>query len=228
MHVFTFQLVLLLVFAETSANIPSIIQRGYGSCTFANETCGYDVRSPWAIHKGSYELMGRPLLQDGQDDAYYVLFEPPPPNGQSFIPISSMSSSPLSAGAACLSFYYTLPASMATLHVMTRTKNNVTMELWNVTNRSFRTWTLERLFLDNGLLMIERANRARKVLRETTYTICTPFFIRGKAQSHYDAGGAPLRDTGSTGMNRGSTGMNRGSIRDDRDEPGKTGAPPGK
>ncbi|KAH3784658.1 hypothetical protein DPMN_162621 [Dreissena polymorpha] len=48
-------------------------------------------------------------------------------------------------------------------------------------------------------------------------TVCTPFFIRVKAQSHYDAGGAPLRDTGSTGMNRGSIG-------DDRDEPGKTGA----
>ncbi|KAH3779721.1 hypothetical protein DPMN_157549 [Dreissena polymorpha] len=75
---------------------------------------------------------------------------------------------------------------------------------------------------------IERANRARKVLRETTYTICTPFFIRVKAQSHYDAGGAPLRDPGSTGRSRGSTGMNRGSIGDDRDEPGKTGAPPGK
>ncbi|KAH3791573.1 hypothetical protein DPMN_145062 [Dreissena polymorpha] len=39
---------------------------------------------------------------------------------------------------------------------------------------------------------------------------------------------APLRDPGSTGMNRGSTGMNRVSIGDDRDEPGKTGAPPGK
>ncbi|KAH3713610.1 hypothetical protein DPMN_073403 [Dreissena polymorpha] len=75
---------------------------------------------------------------------------------------------------------------------------------------------------------IERANRARKALREITYTICTPFFIRVKAQSHYDAGGAPLRDPGSTRMNRGSTGMNRGSIGDDRNEPGKTGAPPGK
>ncbi|KAH3828100.1 hypothetical protein DPMN_130051 [Dreissena polymorpha] len=42
-----------------------------------------------------------------------------------------------------------------------------------------------------------------------------------KAQSHYDAGGAPLRDLGSTGVNRGSTGMNRGYIGDDRDEPGK-------
>ncbi|KAH3773079.1 hypothetical protein DPMN_174430 [Dreissena polymorpha] len=71
-------------------------------------------------------------------------------------------------------------------------------------------------------------DRGRNVLRETTYTICTPFFISVKAQSHYDAGGAPVRDPGSTGMNRGSTGMNRGSIADDRDEPGKTGAPPGK
>ncbi|KAH3840717.1 hypothetical protein DPMN_114173 [Dreissena polymorpha] len=72
------------------------------------------------------------------------------------------------------------------------------------------------------------ADRARKVLRETTYTIGTPFFIRVKAQSHYDAGGAPMRDPGSTGMNRGSTGINRGSTGDDRDEPGKTEAPPGK
>ncbi|KAH3793367.1 hypothetical protein DPMN_146875 [Dreissena polymorpha] len=65
------------------------------------------------------------------------------------------------------------------------------------------------------------ANRARKVLRETTYTICTPFFIRVNAQSHYDAGGASVRDPGSTGMNRDSTGMNRGSIWDDSDEPRK-------
>ncbi|KAH3690329.1 hypothetical protein DPMN_193526 [Dreissena polymorpha] len=49
-----------------------------------------------------------------------------------------------------------------------------------------------------------------------------------KAQSHYDAGGVPLREPGSTGVNRGSTGRNRGYIGDDRDEPGKTGAPPGK
>ncbi|KAH3817354.1 hypothetical protein DPMN_118887 [Dreissena polymorpha] len=47
-------------------------------------------------------------------------------------------------------------------------------------------------------------------------------FVRSgvKAQSHYDAGGAPLRDPRSTGINRGSNG-------DDRDEQGKTGAPPG-
>ena len=31
-----------------------------------------------------------------------------------------------------------------------------------------------------------------------------------KAQSHYDAGEAPVRDPASTRMNRGSTGMNRG------------------
>ncbi|KAH3751518.1 hypothetical protein DPMN_186079 [Dreissena polymorpha] len=30
-----------------------------------------------------------------------------------------------------------------------------------------------------------------------------------KAQSHYDAGGAPVRDQASTGLNRGPTGMNR-------------------
>ncbi|KAH3792417.1 hypothetical protein DPMN_145913 [Dreissena polymorpha] len=46
--------------------------------------------------------------------------------------------------------------------------------------------------------------------------------------SQYDADGDPLRDPGSTGMNRGSTGMNGGSIGYDRDEPGKTVAPPGK
>ncbi|KAH3712142.1 hypothetical protein DPMN_071821 [Dreissena polymorpha] len=52
--------------------------------------------------------------------------------------------------------------------------------------------------------------------------------VKVKAQSHYDAGGAPLSKPGSTGMNRVSSGMNRGSIGDDRDEPGKTGDPPGK
>ncbi|KAH3845801.1 hypothetical protein DPMN_088090 [Dreissena polymorpha] len=49
-----------------------------------------------------------------------------------------------------------------------------------------------------------------------------------KVKSHYDAGIAPVRDPGSTGMNRGSTWMNRGSTVDDRDEPGTTGAPTGK
>ncbi|KAH3843196.1 hypothetical protein DPMN_116707 [Dreissena polymorpha] len=43
--------------------------------------------------------------------------------------------------------------------------------------------------------------------------------------SHYDAGGAPVRDLASSGINPDSTGMNRGSILDDRDKPWKTGAP---
>ncbi|KAH3854025.1 hypothetical protein DPMN_096564 [Dreissena polymorpha] len=86
--------------------------------------------------------------------------------------------------------------------------------------RSYRIWYFAA--------QIEHANQARKVLRETTYTICTPFFIRVKTQSHYDSGGAPVRDPGSTGMNRDSTRMIRGSTGDDRDEPGKTGAPQGK
>ncbi|KAH3857901.1 hypothetical protein DPMN_100517 [Dreissena polymorpha] len=48
-------------------------------------------------------------------------------------------------------------------------------------------------------------NRARKVLRETTNTICTPFLIRVKAHSHYDAGAPP----GTTGINRGKPGLRR-------------------
>ncbi|KAH3867276.1 hypothetical protein DPMN_030402 [Dreissena polymorpha] len=52
-----------------------------------------------------------------------------------------------------------------------------------------------------------------------------------KAQSHYDAGGAPVRDPGSTGMNRGSTGMNRAPPETtgmNRGRSGTTGAQPGK
>ena len=49
-----------------------------------------------------------------------------------------------------------------------------------------------------------------------------------KVRSHYDAGGAPVRDPGSTGMIRGSNGMEWGFNGYDRDEPGKTGAPRGK
>ncbi|KAH3772755.1 hypothetical protein DPMN_174101 [Dreissena polymorpha] len=56
-----------------------------------------------------------------------------------------------------------------------------------------------------------------------------------KAQSHYDSGGAPVRDQASTGMNRGPTGMNRGptgmnrcSTGMNRGRPGTTGSPPGK
>ncbi|KAH3784370.1 hypothetical protein DPMN_162324 [Dreissena polymorpha] len=49
------------------------------------------------------------------------------------------------------------------------------------------------------------------------------FHVGCTAKSHYDAGGAPVRDPGSTGMNRGSTGMNQGSTGDDRNEPGTNG-----
>ncbi|KAH3883895.1 hypothetical protein DPMN_007863 [Dreissena polymorpha] len=49
-----------------------------------------------------------------------------------------------------------------------------------------------------------------------------------KAQSHYDEGGAPVRDQASTGMNRGFTGMNRCSTGMNCGRPGTTGAPPGK
>ncbi|XP_052279115.1 sushi, von Willebrand factor type A, EGF and pentraxin domain-containing protein 1-like isoform X5 [Dreissena polymorpha] len=73
-----------------------------------------------------------------------------------------MSSSPLSAGAACLSFYYTIPASLATLHVNTTTEDNVPIELWSVTSRSVRTWTFERLFLDNGSSAVEFAVKSAK------------------------------------------------------------------
>ncbi|KAH3697249.1 hypothetical protein DPMN_084741 [Dreissena polymorpha] len=52
--------------------------------------------------------------------------------------------------------------------------------------------------------------------------------ITVKAQSHYDAGVAPVHEPGSSGMKRGSTDMNRGSTVDDRHERGTAGAPPGK
>ncbi|KAH3825592.1 hypothetical protein DPMN_127472 [Dreissena polymorpha] len=48
-----------------------------------------------------------------------------------------------------------------------------------------------------------------------------------KAQSHYDAGRAPVRDPRSTGINRGSTGMNRGSAGDDRGFAGDDREQPG-
>ncbi|KAH3837384.1 hypothetical protein DPMN_110771 [Dreissena polymorpha] len=47
-------------------------------------------------------------------------------------------------------------------------------------------------------------------------------------QSHYNAGGAPVRDQASNGMNRCPTGMNRCSNRMNRGRPGTTGASPGK
>ncbi|KAH3795741.1 hypothetical protein DPMN_114916 [Dreissena polymorpha] len=49
-----------------------------------------------------------------------------------------------------------------------------------------------------------------------------------KVRSHYDAGGAPVRDQASTGMNGGHTGMNRCSTGMNRRRPGTTGAPPVK
>ncbi|KAH3838671.1 hypothetical protein DPMN_112081, partial [Dreissena polymorpha] len=48
-----------------------------------------------------------------------------------------------------------------------------------------------------------------------------------ETESHYDAGGAPVRDQASTGMNRGPTGMNRCSTGINRGRPGTTGAPTG-
>ncbi|KAH3800775.1 hypothetical protein DPMN_154417 [Dreissena polymorpha] len=47
-------------------------------------------------------------------------------------------------------------------------------------------------------------------------------------RSHYDAGGAPVRDQASTGMNRGPTGTNRCSTGMNRGQPGTNGALPGK
>ncbi|KAH3813173.1 hypothetical protein DPMN_141625 [Dreissena polymorpha] len=64
-------------------------------------------------------------------------------------------------------------------------------------------------------------------IRRPEIIYCTPRVVL-KAQSHYDAGGAPVRDPDSTGLNLGSTEVNRGSTGDDRDEPGTTGASPGK
>ncbi|KAH3888368.1 hypothetical protein DPMN_012401 [Dreissena polymorpha] len=49
-----------------------------------------------------------------------------------------------------------------------------------------------------------------------------------KVRSHYDAGGAPVRDQASTGMNRGHTGMNRCSTGMNSRRPGTTGATPVK
>ncbi|XP_052279571.1 E-selectin-like isoform X7 [Dreissena polymorpha] len=45
-----------------------------------------------------------------------------------------MTSPLLPGGIACLSFYYTFPASSATLNVMTRTHDNVTVDVWNMTS----------------------------------------------------------------------------------------------
>ncbi|KAH3707920.1 hypothetical protein DPMN_067340 [Dreissena polymorpha] len=56
----------------------------------------------------------------------------------------------------------------------------------------------------------------------------TPCYNAVKAQSQYDAGGSPVRDQASTGMNRGPTGMNRCSTKMTRGRPGTTGASPGK
>ncbi|KAH3834562.1 hypothetical protein DPMN_107892 [Dreissena polymorpha] len=56
---------------------------------------------------------------------------------------------------------------------------------------------------------------------------CTTCYNAVKAQSHYDAGEASVRDQASTGMNRGSTGMNRCSNGMKRARPGTTRSPTG-
>ncbi|KAH3830344.1 hypothetical protein DPMN_103586 [Dreissena polymorpha] len=61
-----------------------------------------------------------------------------------------MASPLLPGGIACLSFYYTIPAATTTLQVMTRTEDNVRVELWNVTERARRNWTrVEGLVVEN-------------------------------------------------------------------------------
>ncbi|XP_052279570.1 P-selectin-like isoform X6 [Dreissena polymorpha] len=137
---------------DSVANIPSSIQHAVGSCSFTNnDTCGYDVISQWGIHKGHYLFMGHQLLNGGKDNDFYALFDPPhyPLNA---IPRSSysMTSPLLPEGKACLSFYYVLPASIATLNVRIRTEENDTVLLWSVTGRGIRNWTREKgLFLAN-------------------------------------------------------------------------------
>ncbi|KAH3834476.1 hypothetical protein DPMN_107803 [Dreissena polymorpha] len=112
---------------ESSADTTTVFQHGFENCTFANNgTCGYDIRSPWEIHKGSFLLSGRYVLNGGQDDEFYALFN----THISSIgnPDISMVSPLLPKGAACLSFYYTIPASWENLHVRIRTEDNA---LWN-------------------------------------------------------------------------------------------------
>ncbi|XP_052275174.1 sushi, von Willebrand factor type A, EGF and pentraxin domain-containing protein 1-like isoform X8 [Dreissena polymorpha] len=119
-----------------------------GYCTFAmNDSCTYTLDERWTIKKGTYLLMGRCVLKGGQDDDFYALFEPPSTSNTSNTsnignPLFSMSSSLFREGAACLSFYYTLPASFATLQVRTRLEDNSTSEMWNVSNRGIRNWTI--------------------------------------------------------------------------------------
>ncbi|XP_052280648.1 sushi, von Willebrand factor type A, EGF and pentraxin domain-containing protein 1-like isoform X2 [Dreissena polymorpha] len=140
MHFVTILVVLVLIWAKSSADTTTVFQHGFENCTFANNgTCGYDIRSPWEIQKGSFLLSGRHVLNGGQDDEFYALFN----THTSSIgnPDISMVSPLLPKGAACLSFYYTIPASWENLHVRIRTEDNVTVELWNVTQRGNKNWT---------------------------------------------------------------------------------------
>ena len=74
------------------------------------------------------------------DDDFYALFISPNISSDSGVKFS-MDSPLLPNGTACVSFYYSLPGSIATLQVRTRTQDNVTVELWNMTARGVRNWT---------------------------------------------------------------------------------------
>ncbi|XP_052283283.1 uncharacterized protein LOC127880095 isoform X2 [Dreissena polymorpha] len=133
---------------DSAANNSSSIQQGDGSCSFTNnDTCGYDVIGPWRIHQGQSSFLGRTIIMGGKDDDFYALFVPDQVIGNY---LNNMASPLLPGGIACLSFYYTIPAATTTLQVMTRTEDNVRVELWNVTERARRNWTrVEGLVVEN-------------------------------------------------------------------------------
>ncbi|XP_052275330.1 uncharacterized protein LOC127874770 isoform X9 [Dreissena polymorpha] len=123
------------------ANKTDVIHRTcVGDCTFnGGDQCQYKLDNSWKIRNGPSTIRDRTVITGGQDDNIYAVFEP-----QEIFPgdpLYSMTSPLLPGGAACLSFYYTIPAVGTTLHVRTRTEENATIELWNVTGRAMKNWT---------------------------------------------------------------------------------------
>ncbi|XP_052271626.1 sushi, von Willebrand factor type A, EGF and pentraxin domain-containing protein 1-like [Dreissena polymorpha] len=120
-----------------SSSATEIVHRTcFGDCTFdLGDLCQYKSDTSWTIKKGSFEFMNRSVIRGGLDDDFYAISNP------STSALFSMTSPLLPGGAACLSFYYTLPVATTTFYVKIRTEDNSTSEVWNVTNHGIRTWT---------------------------------------------------------------------------------------
>ncbi|XP_052279424.1 CUB and sushi domain-containing protein 3-like isoform X1 [Dreissena polymorpha] len=129
--------------ANMSSDSPDIIGRTCESdCSFTNnKTCGYSFGDQWRVWNGDFPFKSR-QLPNNADKNSFALFETPFDKETKIHPYASTQQMP--AGAACLSFYVQffniLPGSMGTLYIRSRTVDNETDVIRNITRMGMTNW----------------------------------------------------------------------------------------